>query len=350
MSQNEIVSETNYYPFGLQQKGYNEHVNSTNLGEQFKFGGREFETELGLDNYAFGERNYNPALGRWFNVDPLAELMRSHSPFSFGFNNPVYFNDYGGTIPWPVPEMFKNWGRRIDDLFGYLESRKRDHNGIDINYTGGGNTDYGAPIVATHDGRVCEVSTTNDGAAGRYITLESPDGSFSTRYLHLSAVAVSPGDEVSEGQTIGLIGGSGYGHNNKISKNKGGGYISHLHYEIRQHGTPINPMGANSTPLDPQLWIQQPHTEEVAGFYDNVGTSFFENVRLFKISPAPMETRKKVSSVGKPTPKGIAPYEPPKPTPAPPPSPKPTPAPPPSPKPPPPVIFPNPCDKPDSGC
>ncbi len=97
--------------------------------------------------------------------------MRNQSPYNFGFNNPVYFSDYGGSIPWPVPEVFKNFVRRFGSGFGMRTTKSGPgmHYGGDINFSGGGNTDYGAPILATHDGRVCSVSATNDGSGGRWI-------------------------------------------------------------------------------------------------------------------------------------------------------------------------------------
>ncbi|WP_289658952.1 DUF6443 domain-containing protein [Flavobacterium panacagri] len=98
----EIIDENNYYPFGLKHNGYNGGVASTNSGQKYKYNGKELQDELSLNLYDFGTRNYDPALGRWMNIDPLAEQMRRFSPYNYAFNNPMRFIDPDGMAPYDV--------------------------------------------------------------------------------------------------------------------------------------------------------------------------------------------------------------------------------------------------------
>jgi RHS repeat-associated protein len=66
-----ILEENNYYPFGLKHNSYN--VDNLQLEYKYKYNGKELQDELGLNMYDYGARNYDPALGRWMNIDPLAE-------------------------------------------------------------------------------------------------------------------------------------------------------------------------------------------------------------------------------------------------------------------------------------
>jgi len=91
----EIIEENNYYPFGLKHKGYNDYVATNN---KYKYNGKELQDELGLGVYDYGFRNFDPALGRWFNVDPYAEVADDETPYQYVHNNPVIYIDPKGLV------------------------------------------------------------------------------------------------------------------------------------------------------------------------------------------------------------------------------------------------------------
>ncbi|PIF32655.1 RHS repeat-associated protein [Flavobacterium sp. 9] len=93
----EILEENNYYPFGFKHQGYN----IDNLQDNYlvKYNSKEFQKELDLNVYDYGARNYDPAIGRWMNIDPKGELLEMSSPYVYAFNCPVIYLDKDGELP-----------------------------------------------------------------------------------------------------------------------------------------------------------------------------------------------------------------------------------------------------------
>jgi RHS repeat-associated protein len=71
-------------------------ANANSVAGKYKYQGKEHQEELGLDWYDFGARNYDAALGRWMNPDPLADLRYELTPYNYVQNSPMFRIDPDG--------------------------------------------------------------------------------------------------------------------------------------------------------------------------------------------------------------------------------------------------------------
>ncbi|HEX2330026.1 MAG TPA: M23 family metallopeptidase [Candidatus Angelobacter sp.] len=118
---------------------------------------------------------------------------------------------------WPVQgRITGSFGERIDPFSG----EGAFHRGVDIS------SDIGTRIIAPADGVVSFSNIMN--GYGRAVMIDHGNG-ISTLYGHMSGFAVSSGQLVHRGDTIGYVGSSG--------RSTG----PHLHYEVRIFNTPVNP-------------------------------------------------------------------------------------------------------------
>ncbi len=97
----------------------------------------------------------------------------------------------------------------------------------------------GTPIMAVGDGTVTFAGW-NSGGFGNFVTIKHND-TFITEYAHLSGFAkgIKSGVRVVQGQVIGYVGSTGLSTG------------PHLHYQIRQNGTLVNPLKVEFPPGDP---------------------------------------------------------------------------------------------------
>jgi RHS repeat-associated protein len=90
-----IVASDDYYPGGAP---YNSFTRENSLINKYKYQGKEWQTDLGLELYDFG-RPYDPWLLHTITQDAHAENYYSWSPYSWSFDNPTRFVDPTGMDP-----------------------------------------------------------------------------------------------------------------------------------------------------------------------------------------------------------------------------------------------------------
>ncbi|MCX2681775.1 hypothetical protein OOZ15_17610, partial [Galbibacter sp. EGI 63066] len=92
----EIVEESNYYPFGLKHRGYNYGTSplGNSAAQRWKYNSVELEESLDLNLYEMSFRQYDPAVGRFTSMDPVVHYsMSTYNAFD---NNPVFWMDPSG--------------------------------------------------------------------------------------------------------------------------------------------------------------------------------------------------------------------------------------------------------------
>lgn len=136
--------------------------------------------------------------------------------------------------------MSSGYGYRRDPIYG----SSKFHAGLDFAAS------TGTSVFATADGVVADAGRKSN--YGNCIDL-SHGYNYTTRYAHLSAILVKPGQKVKRGELIGRVGSTG--------KSTG----PHLHYEVRFKDEPQNPVNYYFMDLTPAEYAEMIRTAENAG-------------------------------------------------------------------------------------
>lgn len=140
----EIIEEKNYYPFGLEHKGYNSNVsaNVNSVASKFKYNGVEKEEALGLNLYEMPFRQYDPAIARWTSIDPVTHY--SQSTYNGYDNNPVYWADPSGADVEQIEGGTRYTGADAQNMFAQLQAQYSNSN---ENNSSSDNTDPKNPFA-----------------------------------------------------------------------------------------------------------------------------------------------------------------------------------------------------------
>jgi murein DD-endopeptidase MepM/ murein hydrolase activator NlpD len=151
--------------------------------------------------------------------DRIENLIRQQASHGAGYTGPVTGN---GWLSWPAPgPVTSPFGWRIHPIYGYRSL----HDGIDI---GAG---CGVPLKAAQTGVV--LSEYYQTAWGNRLIIDHGvkyGVGVATIYNHMSGYAVSTGEHVKKGQTIGYVGTTGWSTG------------CHLHFTVLENGVAVDPM------------------------------------------------------------------------------------------------------------
>ncbi|WP_165362095.1 M23 family metallopeptidase [Qipengyuania thermophila] len=175
---------------------------------------------------ATGEREAGKLLYAGLQRDSggAVELMR-WGPHGAFYNPRGLGEERGGYVQPVVGRVSSHFGYRVHPILRY----KRMHGGIDFA------APTGTPIRAVSEGRVTGAGRM--GGCGIAVVLDHP-GALSSRYCHMSRMAVRHGERVTRGQIIGYVGSTGMSTG------------PHLHFEIYRGGQLINPQQVRFTTRD----------------------------------------------------------------------------------------------------
>jgi RHS repeat-associated protein len=93
-----LVQETHFDPWGLELTGIGYEYAGVKKNK-YLYNGKELIEDNGLQYYDYGARMYDPVVARFFTLDPKTEVYNSWSPYLYGANNPIRFEDTNGEGP-----------------------------------------------------------------------------------------------------------------------------------------------------------------------------------------------------------------------------------------------------------
>jgi len=120
-----LLQEDSYYPFGLQIRALSS-IALNRMQNDYLYNGIEKVSDFDLEIYDALYRNLDAQIGRWWQVDPLAENFSGISPYNSNFNNPVSFSDPLGDMPGGPgdPPFDEYWWRKLPVKNGIVQLRE----------------------------------------------------------------------------------------------------------------------------------------------------------------------------------------------------------------------------------
>ncbi len=239
ITHDEILEENNFYPFGLKHTAYNtnerQYINNDQINElililfprftgdgryNYKYNGKEFQDELGLNVYDYGARVYDPAAPRFWQMDPMADEREWLSPYNYVQNNPLLRVDPTGMLDTHYEDEFGNTLADTNDgnnatvviSSQNADAFKKDFENTSVMFKDG-STKNAEWISKYGEGMIAE-----EGAKVQPWAVKAMGHDASYEGLALSSVALgmSVGEKVVKGPTFRLFNNKGANFSPKL--------------------------------------------------------------------------------------------------------------------------------------
>ncbi|NCC11693.1 MAG: RHS repeat-associated core domain-containing protein, partial [Bacteroidia bacterium] len=115
-----------YYPFGMT---FMDNNTGDSKAQPYKYNGKEFDGERGLNVYDYSARYMDPALGRFMTVDPLAEKYYGVSSYAYCNNSPILYVDPTGLAWRPTYDEDHDGNRTYNGYEWIDEANSYDSDG-----------------------------------------------------------------------------------------------------------------------------------------------------------------------------------------------------------------------------